>query len=156
MSGDEVLALRADLDSWWNDMDLTSDEVSWSRRIVSGMEQGVLKTEHPQATRSADQAAEDPRRRFATLFTCLYQQQIINLSRPTLSLSPSKIEHAAALQSTIAAVRLICATLSNSLINSPSSLFWPGYVDMVFFGSLILVYGARREAMRGRSRPAPW
>jgi hypothetical protein len=86
------------------------------------------------------QDESDPRQRYSTLFTCLYHQQIINLHRPSLSLSPTQTQHAYALQSTIASVRTIL-----SLLSKDTETFWPGYVDMVFFGCLILVYGSRSK-----------
>lgn len=69
----------------------------------------------------------------------------MNLNRPMLSVSPSKVQHAAALQSSISSARAICSTLAKALSGDGLAVFWPGYVDMVFFSGLILVYGARRE-----------
>lgn len=98
--------------------------------------------------------SSDPRRRFATLFTCLYHQQIINLNRPRLSLSPSNSQHAFALQSSIGSARAIIATLSRSLTAKADDLIWPGYPDMVFFAALILVYSAKREASDPAGQPS--
>ncbi|WWC86578.1 uncharacterized protein L201_001455 [Kwoniella dendrophila CBS 6074] len=127
----EVLHLRSMLDSWWNDIGLDCDVEIATQQIPS-----------------------DPRRQLSTLFTCLYHLQIVNLNRPALSLPPSQVQHDHALQAAIASVRVICSTLSNAFFKNSESLYWPGYVDMVFLGSLILVYGARRE--RARHNPATW
>lgn len=90
------------------------------------------------------EAGADSRHRYSTLFTCLYHQQIINLNRPALSLSPDQTQHAFALQSTIASVRTVLSLLTKD-VGAGKICFWPGYVDMVFFGCLILVYGASRN-----------
>ncbi|WWD08208.1 hypothetical protein V865_006319 [Kwoniella europaea PYCC6329] len=131
IDGNEVLHLRSSLDAWWNDIGLDCE----------------ADTEKPKTPL-------DPRRQMSTLFTCLYHSQIVNLNRPALSLPPSQIQHDHALQAAIGSVRIICSTLSNSFFKNNDSLYWPGYVDMVFLGSLILVYGARRE--RARNGSAAW
>nr|XP_019044403.1 hypothetical protein I302_07687 [Kwoniella bestiolae CBS 10118]OCF23333.1 hypothetical protein I302_07687 [Kwoniella bestiolae CBS 10118] len=131
IDANEVLHLRSDLDAWWNDIGLDCDV-------------DVHASETPA----------DPRRHMSTLFTCLYHSQIVNLNRPALSLPPSQIQHDHALQAAIASVRKICATLSDGFLKNADDLWWPGYVDIVFLGSLILVYGARRE--RSRHGQATW
>jgi len=73
---------------------------------------------------------------------------MINLARPMLSLSPTSVHHALALQSCVKAVRKISSTLLRAIQQNADALYWPGYVDMVFFGSLILVYGSRKEGNR--------
>lgn len=127
----EALRLRTDLDQWWNDLGLDSEEVSDS-------------SSRPAAEIPLQSTSSDPRIRNSTLFTCLYHQQVINLNRPALSLSPGQTQHAYALQSTIASVRTVISILSKD-VAAGSSCFWPGYVDMVFFGCLILVYGAKQN-----------
>lgn len=93
---------------------------------------------------------DDPRKNHLTLFTCLYHQQRISLHRSALSLSPSTPEHAYALQSAIASARTICSTLAAVFDGMPSEeCLWPGYVDMVFFSCLIMMYGAKRERASG-------
>lgn len=121
------MSLRVELDQWWNGIGFDPDH------------------DHDDT----DDTGEDLHLRgFSVLFTCLYYQQIVNLARPMLSLSPASVQHALALQSSINAVRTICSTLSRSMKQDVEALHWPGYVDMVFFGSLILVYGARKEGNR--------
>ncbi|WWC68257.1 uncharacterized protein I206_102180 [Kwoniella pini CBS 10737] len=127
----EVLQLRSNLDAWWNDIGLDCD----------------MDNETPAHP-------SDPRRKYSTLFTCLYHAQIVNLNRPALSLPPSQVQHDHGLQAAIGSVRIICSTLSNAFFKSKEEVYWPGYVDMVFLGSLILVYGAKRE--RARKNPATW
>nr|XP_018265129.1 uncharacterized protein I303_01489 [Kwoniella dejecticola CBS 10117]OBR87287.1 hypothetical protein I303_01489 [Kwoniella dejecticola CBS 10117] len=131
INANEVLHLRSTLDAWWNDIGLDSDD----------------DAENPGSS-------PDPRRKLSTLFTCLYHSQIINLNRPALSLPPSQVQHDHALQAAIGSVRVICSTLSSAFFKNKEELYWPGYVDMVFLGSLILVYGARRE--RARRNAAAW
>jgi hypothetical protein len=92
----------------------------------------------------------DPRRRYHTLFKCLYHQQIINLNRPALSLPPSEINHSYGLQSSIASARIILSLLSGT--SEQRDLFWPGYVDMVFFSCLLLVYDCRRNVQNSSGR----
>lgn len=86
---------------------------------------------------------------------------MIALSRPALSLAPSALQHTYALETCVASARVILRTLSREfepgkrkaveccgLPGAPEvALMWPGYVDMVFFAALILVYAAKREEM---------
>ncbi|KAI5449818.1 hypothetical protein NCC49_004030 [Naganishia albida] len=123
---DEALSLRVNLDKWWNDIGLDLDD--------DPLSDGGNDNPHLQP--------------FSVLFTCLYYQQIINIARPSLSLSPTSVRHALALQSSINSVRTICTTLTRTMKQNVDALAWPGYVDMLFFGSLILVYGARKEGNR--------
>ncbi|CAK9783651.1 hypothetical protein CC85DRAFT_84994 [Cutaneotrichosporon oleaginosum] len=129
----ETLQLRTELERWWNDIGFDDDG---------------------EATPDAD----DARSPYKTLFICLYRQQVIALSRPALSLAPTALQHTYALETCVASARVILRTLSREfdgprrkaadccgLAGRTESLMWPGYVDMVFFAALILVYAAKRE-----------
>lgn len=83
--------------------------------------------------------------RYGTLFTCLYHHQIIVLNRHSLSLAPTQLQHAVALQSAVSSARVICGTLSRALVVDAAQGFWPGFVDMTFFAALIFVYCAKRD-----------
>lgn len=79
----------------------------------------------------------------------MYHQHIIALSRPALSQSPNRMEHAHALQTAVTSARAICTTLHKQVFAKDLDVFWPGYVDMVFFAALIMVYNAKREMQAG-------
>ncbi|GMK58087.1 hypothetical protein CspeluHIS016_0501190 [Cutaneotrichosporon spelunceum] len=129
----ETLRLRTELERWWNDIGFDADGET-----------------------SPD--ADDARSPYKTLFTCLYRQQVIALSRPALSLAPTALQHTYALETCVASARVILCTLAREfdgrqrraveccgLPGKDETVVWPGYVDMVFFAALILVYAARRE-----------
>ncbi|BEJ13085.1 hypothetical protein CspHIS471_0302590 [Cutaneotrichosporon sp. HIS471] len=129
----ETLQLRTELERWWNDIGFDADG---------------------EVTPDAD----DVRSPYKTLFTCLYRQQVIALSRPALSLAPTALQHTYALETCVASARVILRTLARELDGRQrraveccglpgkgESVMWPGYVDMVFFAALILVYAAKRE-----------
>lgn len=85
------------------------------------------------------------------------------MSRPALSLAPTALQHTFALETCVASARVILRTLSREFDPAASKekrkapeccglpgpgdvkVMWPGYVDMVFFAALILVYAAKRE-----------
>jgi hypothetical protein len=140
----EALSLRVELDRWWNDMGIDPDD------NVSCTGSHVPHTVEESNTFLLDEQLDgNPYLQpYSILLTCLYNQQTINLARPMLSLSPTSVQHALALQSCINAVRKICSTILRAMQQNVDALYWPGYVDMVFFGSLILVYGSRKEGNR--------
>lgn len=129
---------------------MISDSTSMMMQVGSSSARGPMLTRpRSQQPPLSDSGQDNPHlQSFSILFTCLYYQQIINIARPMLSLSPTSVQHALALQSSINSVRTICTTLSRTMKHDVDALSWPGYVDMVFFGSLILVYGARKEGNR--------
>ena len=45
--------------------------------------------------------------------------------------------------------RAICTTVHRQVFADDLDVFWPGYVDMVFFAALIMVYNAKREMQSG-------
>jgi hypothetical protein len=133
MAAQETLQLRTELERWWNDIGFDADG---------------------EATPDAD----DARSPYKALFTCLYRQQVIALSRPALSLAPTALQHTYALETCVASARVILRTLTRELDGpqrkaaeccgipgQAEPVMWPGYVDMVFFAALILVYAAKRE-----------
>lgn len=82
------------------------------------------------------------------------------MSRPALSLAPSALQHNYALETCVASARVILRALSREYDGvgqrkaqeccglpgaKEVTVMWPGYVDMVFFAALILVYASKRE-----------
>lgn len=139
----ETLQLRTELERWWNDIGFDADG-----EAVSPSQAALTQTPD----------ADDARSPYKTLFTCLYRQQVIALSRPALSLAPTALQHTYALETCVASARVILRTLARDLDRPQrkaaaccglpgrtESVMWPGYVDMVFFAALILVYAAKRE-----------
>jgi hypothetical protein len=112
---EQALRIRADLDEWWLSLGLDTD--------LGGR------------TRSCKQ--------YTALFKCLYHYQIVQLNRHSLSLPKESIHHRHALQSIILAMRTITITINNELLAQSPTIPWPGYVDMLFFASLLIAYNAK-------------
>ena len=88
----------------------------------------------------------DPRAKYATLFRCLYNQQIMHMHRHSLSLPATSDAHRYSLQAEVLAARTICATLGADVALSTQAggeILWPGYPDMLFDASSILVYATK-------------
>lgn len=103
-----VLFLRSDVDKWFNGLpeEPTSEHV-----------------QDPQVSR------------FLPFLHVLYEQLLITINRPSLSLSKSAPEFHHGLQVTIRAAKRTILALERQ-----RHLFWPGYVASVWMSGLILAY----------------
>ncbi|WVR08892.1 hypothetical protein IAU60_005951 [Kwoniella sp. DSM 27419] len=120
-----VIILKTALDKWWNELGI----------------------EFAEGDESEDEDVRGIPYRYHTLFTCLRHFHKINLHRPSIALCSSSDpeEHNAALESSVNSARTILAKLSKELEKLQGIVWWPAYVDMVFFSTLILVFAIKRN-----------
>lgn len=114
-----VLVLRSDVDQWFNNL---PDALQTSRMQSHSMTPGL----------SASRA------RFGPFFLILYQQLIILLNRPSLSIRYHSGEFQTALQSSISA-----ACLTISAVQNEDRLLWPGYLSSVWMSGLIITFACQ-------------
>lgn len=60
------------------------------------------------------------------------------MNRHSLSLPPETLAHRMALQAVILASRTICSILENA-----EGIIWPGYPDLLFDATLLIMYGTK-------------
>ncbi|KAK4498172.1 hypothetical protein PRZ48_010829 [Zasmidium cellare] len=109
-----VLFLRSDVDRWFNNL-----------------------PEEPRLTPEST-TAEEQIARFSPFFHVLYEQLVIAINRPSLSLPRSAPEFHHGLQVTIrAAKRTIIA------MERQSTLFWPGYLASTWMSGLIISFACQ-------------
>lgn len=109
-----VLFLRSDVDRWFNNL-----------------------PEEPRLTAEST-TAEEQIARFSPFFHVLYEQLVIAINRPSLSLPRSAPEFHHGLQVTIrAAKRTIIA------MERQTSLFWPGYLAATWMSGLIISFACQ-------------
>ncbi|KAF2173834.1 hypothetical protein M409DRAFT_16105 [Zasmidium cellare ATCC 36951] len=109
-----VLFLRSDVDRWFNNL---PEEPKLS----------------PESTTAEEQIA-----RFSPFFHVLYEQLVIAINRPSLSLPRSAPEFHHGLQVTIrAAKRTIIA------MERQNTLFWPGYLASTWMSGLIISFACQ-------------
>lgn len=115
-----VLFLRSDVDHWFNNLP------------------SALQT-FPSRMANTKQSQFDLQlTRFSLFFTVLYQQLIILINRPSLSLHRSLPEFQSGLQITLSAARATIAALEQH-----EHLFWPGYLASVWMSGLIVSFACQ-------------
>ncbi|EME42732.1 hypothetical protein DOTSEDRAFT_155716 [Dothistroma septosporum NZE10] len=110
----KVLFLRSDVDRWFNNL-----------------------PEEPRLTAESS-AADEQVARFLPFFHVLYEQLIISINRPSLSLSRNAPEFHHGLQVTIGA-----AKRTINALELQSTLFWPGYLASVWMSGLIISFACQ-------------
>lgn len=115
---EQTLILRADIDHWFNNL---PEELQ-----VMAFE--TLDRQGDTVTRS----------RFANFFGCLYQQLIILINRPSLSLSRTSPEFQSGLQIALNAAR---ATLT--ALEQLEHLYWPGSLPSAWMSGLIIAFACQ-------------
>lgn len=113
-----ILFLKADIEAWRNS-------------LPTDLQDTVV--ERPS------ESAESPT--FATFFDTLYQQLILLVNRPALSLEPSTADFRSSIQTCIAAAQRIILKLGPSA--AVPSLFWPGYLSAIWMSGLIVAFASQ-------------
>lgn len=114
-----VLVLRSDVDRWFNNL---PDALQTSRMQNNSMAPGLAPINA----------------RFGPFFLILYQQLIILLNRPSLSVRDHSGEFQTALQSSISA-----ACLTISAVQTENRLLWSGYLSSVWMSALIITFACQ-------------
>ncbi|KAK4614140.1 Transcriptional activator protein acu-15 [Fulvia fulva] len=110
----KVLFLRSDVDRWFNNL-----------------------PEEPRLTTESSSADEQVAR-FLPFFHVLYEQLVISINRPSLSLPRNAPEFHHGLQVNIGA-----AKRTINALELQSTLFWPGYLASVWMSGLIISFACQ-------------
>lgn len=110
----KILFLRSDVDRWFNNL-----------------------PEEPRLTTESS-AADEQIARFLPFFHVLYEQLIISINRPSLSLTRNAPEFHHGLQVTIGA-----AKRTINALELQGTLFWPGYLASVWMSGLIISFACQ-------------
>lgn len=122
-----ILCLKADIDSWWNDLptflqEYNTGDSTQQYPLEDGMTGGTAN--------------------WGAFFTIEYHQLILLTKRPSLSLDPSTPEFRSALQTCIVAARTIINALE-TLSTYGDAPFWPGFLSGAWMSGLIIVFACQ-------------
>lgn len=117
----QALYLRSDIDRWFNN-------------LPQDLQVGSLRSESQQSPPSNAS-------RFAIFFAVLYQQIIILVHRPSLSVDRSLPEFQSGLQIALSAAR---ATLT--MLEQHDHLAWPGSLSAVWMSGLIIAFACQVQS----------
>lgn len=111
-----VLELTTDVHSFWNSL-----------------------PQHLQDIPSSNSRGDADQSLLGVFFTTIYQQLILLVNRPFLSLEPSSIEFRLSLQTCIASSKTVISTLMNQ-VSSSHLVSWPGTLSVAWMSGLILAF----------------
>lgn len=117
---EQALYLRSDIDRWFNHL---PEDLQ-----VTPFSSGVRQEERANLGSS----------RFAVFFVVLYQQLVVLVNRPSLSLQRSLPEFQSGLQATLSAARATLVALEQH-----SHLAWPGSLPAVWMSGLIIAFACQ-------------
>jgi hypothetical protein len=117
---DDVLELTSDIHSFWNALPHHLQDLPRSDRQVTG-----------------DQSNDHSR--LGLYFTIIYQQLILLINRPFLSLEPSSPRFRSSMQACVGASRTIISTLEEQTIDG-TCISWPGTLSVTWMSGLILAF----------------
>jgi hypothetical protein len=119
---DKVLSIRADTNKWFNSLP------HWppgpGRPVLDHLDREVK----PEQTK------------FIPFLHVLYQQLLIAIHRPYLSLPKTSAEYGNSIQLVIRAARQ-----SVLLLSEMEELFWPGYLASAWMSGLVLIYACKTQ-----------
>lgn len=119
----QVLGLRADANKWFNSLP------QWPTRPGSTVLDQLDRPIKPEQIR------------FIPFLHVLYQQLLIAIHRPYLSLPKESAEFENSLQLAIRAARQ-----TNMLLSGVDDYFWPGYLSSAWMSGLIFTFACQAEA----------
>lgn len=117
-----IVYLTSDIETWWNEL---PDFLSGENETITVSSSGAAPTQ----------------RSLAPFFSVLYQQLLLLLNRPALSLDPTSAEFAHGLQVCIKASRTTLSSLNAH--QNPSraqSMFLPGLLSATWMAGLIIAF----------------
>ena len=120
---DEVLKIRAEANKWFNSLP------RWPT------EPGVSILDH------LDRAVRPEQTKFVPFLHVLYQQLLIAIHRPYLSLPRTSAEYGNSIQLVVRAARQTIVLLSEI-----DELFWPGYLASAWMSGLVLIFACQTQA----------
>jgi len=120
---DKVLSIRADANKWFNSLP------HWPPRP------GRPVLDH------LDREVKREQTKFIPFLHVLYQQLLIAIHRPYLSLPRTSAEYGNSIQLVIRAARQTILLLSEV-----AELFWPGYLASAWMSGLVLIYACQTQA----------
>lgn len=123
VESDQVLSLRADANKWFNSLP------QWPPRP------GLPVLDQLDRPIKAEQT------KFVPFLHILYQQLLIAIHRPYLSLPKTSAEFENSLQLVIRAARQ-----TNTLLLDVDEFFWPGYLSSAWMSGLIFTFACQAEA----------
>jgi hypothetical protein len=116
----DVLELTSDIHSFWNALPQHLQDLPGPNRQLNGN----------QAKRN---------NHLGLFFTIIYQQLILLINRPFLSLEPSSVTFRSSLQACIGASRTVISTLNEQTIDG-TFVSWPGTLSVTWMSGLILAF----------------
>jgi hypothetical protein len=116
----DVLELTSDIHSFWNALPQHLQDLPSSNRQVT-----------------SDQ--NNDHSRLGLYFTIIYQQLILLINRPFLSLEPSSARFRSSMQACIGASRTVISTLEEQAIDG-TCISWPGTLSVTWMSGLILAF----------------
>jgi hypothetical protein len=120
---DKVLNIRADANKWFNSLP------HWPARL------GGTVTDH------LDREVKPEQTKYIPFLHVLYQQLLIAIHRPYLSLPKTSAEYGNSIQLVIRAARQTILLLSEM-----DEVFWPGYLASAWMSGLVLVFACQTQA----------
>lgn len=120
---DRVLSIRADANKWFNSLP------NWPPRPGQ------------PAVDQLDRPIDPEQVKFIPFLHILYQQLLIAIHRPYLSLPKSSAEYGNSIQLVIRAARQTIA-----LLQEIDDLFWPGYLASAWMSGLVLIFACQTMA----------
>lgn len=113
-----VLELTSDIHSFWNALPQQLQDLPEPNKVANGdTNQNLL----------------------GIFFTIIYQQLILLVNRPFLSLNPSSLEFRLSLQACISASRVVISTLKNQASGQPC-ISWPGTLSVTWMSGLVMAF----------------
>lgn len=123
-----ILALTSDIHSFWNNLPPQLESLPSKKNQSSQAPSGI--TEGGSS--------------LSLFFTVIYQQLILLINRPFLSLDPNVPEFRSSLQTCIAASRVIISTL-NEQTEGGHCVSWPGILSGTWMSGLILAFACAQD-----------
>lgn len=117
---DDVLELTSDIHSFWNALPRHLQDL-------------------PSPNYPVDDEKSSHRSHLGLYFTIIYQQLILLINRPFLSLEPSSARFRSSMQACIGASRTVISTLKEQTVDG-TCIPWPGTLSVTWMSGLILAF----------------
>jgi hypothetical protein len=124
----DILTLNSEVNSWWN---LLPDE----------LQDLTMTRDLPNSSSGGNDTAYI----FAPFFTIMYQQLILAINRPFLSLNPTSPEFRSSLQTCLRASRTIVGTLKD-YTQRRQSISGPGILSSAWMSGLVIAFACELNA----------